>query len=136
MSREQVKVPSTHNLDRPLSRAGEQAIIVIDRLLDHGSSEPLPQGWSTIFANTSLIDLYRQLFSEAGMAWPLSIVPEEVESAFSANGMAATASRTVVPYNGQLRIEDSLLPAPSPDSQPLYLIVNGHQFPLRPAGGD
>jgi len=72
---QQVKVPVTANTDRPLLRAGEAAIVVIDRLLDHGKSEALPKGWSTVFANTPLADLYRQLFAEAGMAWSLSIVP-------------------------------------------------------------
>ena len=110
MSSERVKVPSTQNLDRPLIATGEQAIIVIDRLLDHGAAEPLPNGWSTVFANTTLADLYRQLFAEAGVAWQLSVVPEEVESAFAGNRVAGAASSSVVPYNGQLRIEENLLP--------------------------
>jgi lipopolysaccharide/colanic/teichoic acid biosynthesis glycosyltransferase/NDP-sugar pyrophosphorylase family protein len=130
MSSEQVKVPLTHNPNRPTVACGQQAIIIIDRLLEHGASEPLPQGWSTVFANTALADLYRQLFSEAGVAWPLSIVPEEVETAFSGNRIAAPASKSVVPYNGQLRIDDGMLAVPPAEAQPLFLIVNGHQFPL------
>ncbi|HEV8379720.1 MAG TPA: sugar transferase [Tepidisphaeraceae bacterium] len=129
MSTEQVKVPLTHNVNRPLVASAEQAIVIIDRLLDHGESEPLPKGWSTVFANTSLTDLYRALFAEAGVAWPLSIVPEEQESAFAGNRIASS-SKSVVPYNGQLRIEENLLPVAPPESQPLFLIVNGHQFPL------
>ena len=72
MNSEQVKVPVTQNIDRPLVRAGEAAILVIDRLLDHGQNEALPKGWSTVFANTPLADLYRQLFAEAGMGRKLA----------------------------------------------------------------
>ena len=75
MSIEQVKVSLTQNTGRPLLATGPQAIIVIDRLLESGQAEPLPQGWSTFFANTPLGELYRQLFAEADVAWPLSIVP-------------------------------------------------------------
>jgi lipopolysaccharide/colanic/teichoic acid biosynthesis glycosyltransferase/carbonic anhydrase/acetyltransferase-like protein (isoleucine patch superfamily) len=130
MSSEQVKVPPTQNVDRPQVGAAQQAIVVIDRLLESGQSEPLPQGWSTVFANTSLTDLYRQLFAEAGVAWPLSIIPEEHETAFAGIRTAASSPKSISPYNGQLRIEENLLPVAPPDSQPLFLIVNGHQFPL------
>ena len=130
MSIEQVKVSLTQNTGRPLLATGPQAIIVIDRLLESGQAEPLPQGWSTFFANTPLSELYRQLFAEAGVAWPFSMVPQEIETAFVGKPIAATAPKSVVPYNGQLRIEEKLLPAAPPEAQPLFLIVNGHQFPL------
>src|SRR5258706_3459559 len=129
VNQQQVKAPLS-NSDRPLVATGQQAIVVIDRLMDHGANEPLPKGWSTVFANTPLADLYRSLFAEAGVAWSLSIIPQEQESALGDNLIAASRGKSVVPYNGQLRIGEKLLPAAPPDSQPLFLIVNGHQFPL------
>jgi lipopolysaccharide/colanic/teichoic acid biosynthesis glycosyltransferase len=127
---EQVKVPLTQNVDRPLIATGQQAIVIIDRLLDHGAPETLPAGWSTVFGNTSLADLYRSLFAEAGVAWSLSVVPEEQETAFAANRIIVSTPQSIVAYNGQLKIDEKLLPIAPPESQPVFLIVNGHQFPL------
>src|SRR5439155_21297397 len=109
---------------------GLQAIIIIDRLLDHGDAEQLPKGWSTVFANTQLSDLYRALFNEAGISWPLSILPEEQEKSFASVQRLTPTPRSVVPYNGQLLIEEQLLPAAPPAAELLFLIINGHQFPL------
>src|SRR5258706_13015858 len=64
------------------------------------------------------------------MAWPLSIVLVEQESAFNGNQLAESFDKSVVPYNGQLRIDDNLLSVPPTETQQLFLLVNGHQFPL------
>jgi len=130
VNQQQVKAPLTANSERPLTATGQQAIVVIDRLLDHGENEPLPKGWTTVFANTPLADLYHSLFAEAGVAWSLSIIPQEQEGALGGNLPAVSSGKSVVPYNGQLKIEENVLPMASPEIQPLFLIVNGHQFPL------
>jgi len=114
VSSEQVKSPTPRNLQRPLAAGALQAIIIIDRLLDHSEAEPLPKGWSTVFANTQLSDLYRSLFAESGVAWPLSILPEEQEQSFAGVQRITPAAKSVVPYNGQLLIEENRLPAGPP----------------------
>jgi lipopolysaccharide/colanic/teichoic acid biosynthesis glycosyltransferase len=131
VSSEQVKVPRSQNIDRPLAVGGQQAIIIIDRLLDHGAVEPLPKGWTTVFANTQLADLYRALFAEAGVAWPLSILPEEQETSFAnVHRLASSSPSSLVPYNGELRIDERSLPAAPAGAELLFLIINGHQFPF------
>src|SRR5687767_10134931 len=118
---------------RYMGHVENQAIVVLDRLLSRRNAdapESLPTGWDWVFANTPVPRLYEELFAEAGLAWSATILPEEQSATFADVAAKIVPRTSLVSYNGKLKIPSESLALVGRHAEPLYVIVNGHQFPL------
>ena len=118
---------------RYMGHVENQAIVVVDRLLSRRNAdapESLPAGWDWVFANTPVPRLFEELFAEAGLAWSAAILPEEQTATFADVATRVVPRTSLVSYNGKLTIPSESLAHVSRHAEPLYVIVNGHQFPL------
>jgi lipopolysaccharide/colanic/teichoic acid biosynthesis glycosyltransferase/carbonic anhydrase/acetyltransferase-like protein (isoleucine patch superfamily) len=118
---------------RYMGHVENQAIVVVDRLLSRRNAdapESLPAGWDWVFANTPVPRLFEELFAEAGLAWSAAILPEEQSTTFADVAARIVPRTSLVSYNGKLKIPTESLANVARNAEPLYVIVNGHQFPL------
>ncbi len=94
--------------------------------------EGMPPGWNWVLGNAKISDLFDRMFAETELTWSSLVVPEEQHATFAALSPPSVARKSIVSYNGQLQIHvDSLTAAPeSGPSEPLFLIFNGHRFPI------
>jgi lipopolysaccharide/colanic/teichoic acid biosynthesis glycosyltransferase len=118
---------------RYMGHVENQAIVVVDRLLSRRNAdapESLPEGWDWVFANTPVPRLFEELFAQAGLAWSAAILPEEQTVTFADVAANVVPRTSLVSYNGKLRIPAESLAHVARNAEPLYVIVNGHQFPL------
>jgi lipopolysaccharide/colanic/teichoic acid biosynthesis glycosyltransferase/NDP-sugar pyrophosphorylase family protein len=129
-----VPKPSTSTAARGAVRSQHQAIVVVERRMgrsdDPKGNEQMPPGWCWVLGNARIGELFDQLFAEARLTWSSLVVPEEQAATFSELCTPATAPRTTVPYDGRLQIQKTTLTTTPDDGEPLYLIFNGHRFPI------
>lgn len=138
--------PATHEVrSGPVLRGEHQAIVVIERRMGRSSdqkNEPMAPGWQWVLGNARVGQLYDRLFADAQLTWSSLVVPEEHQATFAAvaahtagAGDESTTPTTLLqhvllPYNGDLQINSAALPKPPDKGEGLYLIFNGHRFPL------
>jgi lipopolysaccharide/colanic/teichoic acid biosynthesis glycosyltransferase/NDP-sugar pyrophosphorylase family protein len=115
-------------------RSQHQAIVVVERRMgrsdDPKGSEQTVPGWCWVLGNARIGELFDQLFAEARLTWSSLVVPEEQHATFSELCTPATAPQTTVPYDGRLQINKSSLTTAPDSGEPLFLIFNGHRFPI------
>jgi len=114
-------------------RSQHQAIVVVERRMGRAGDAPeagMAPGWSWVLGNARIGELYDQLFAEAQLTWSSMVVPEEHHATFAALGAPVAAQRPVQSYDGRLHIAKTSLTATPDDGEPLYLIFNGHRFPI------
>jgi lipopolysaccharide/colanic/teichoic acid biosynthesis glycosyltransferase/NDP-sugar pyrophosphorylase family protein len=115
-------------------RSLHQAIVVVERRMaragDPRQEETAP-GWSWVLGNARIGELFDQLFAEARLTWSSMVVPEEQQATFAeVCTPLAAAPQSVVAYDGRLQINKNSLSATPDSGEPLYLIFNGHRFPI------
>ncbi len=120
---------------RSAVRSIHQALVVVERRMAREGDprgEGMPPGWNWVLGNAKIADLFDQLFAESELTWSSLVVPEEQQATFAALSPPSVARQKIVSYDGQLQIHaDSLTAAPdSGPSEPLFLIFNGHRFPI------
>ncbi len=93
-------------------------------------AEEAAPGWCWVLGNARIGELFDQLFAEARLTWSSLVVPEEQQATFAELCTPSTAPQTFVPYDGRLQINEKSLTAPPEQGEPLYLIFNGHRFPI------
>jgi lipopolysaccharide/colanic/teichoic acid biosynthesis glycosyltransferase/NDP-sugar pyrophosphorylase family protein len=95
------------------------------------TSSSTPFGWQTILGNAPLARLFEQLLADADTDWAATVVPEEDAPKLSRsllNDPCNDSSMALVSYNGQLKLSADDVQADA--GQAVYLLINGHQFPL------
>jgi lipopolysaccharide/colanic/teichoic acid biosynthesis glycosyltransferase/NDP-sugar pyrophosphorylase family protein len=92
--------------------------------------EQMAPGWCWVLGNARIGELFDQLFAEAHLTWSSMVVPEEQQATFSELCSPATAPQTFVAYDGRLQIQRNSLTTTPEDGEPLFLIFNGHRFPI------
>jgi NDP-sugar pyrophosphorylase family protein len=135
---ETVAANSIPFLDSPPSRgvvrSQHQAIVVVERrmgrALDPKGDEQMAPGWSWVLGNARIGELFDQLFAEAHLTWSSMVVPEEQQATFRNFCTPVASPQSFVPYDGRLQINRTSLTTTPDDGEPLYLIFNGHRFPI------
>lgn len=95
------------------------------------TSSSTPSGWHTVLGNAPLTRIFEQLLADADTDWAATVVPEEDAPKLSRsllNDPCNDSSMALVPYNGQLKLRADDLQSDA--GQAVYILVNGHQFPL------
>lgn len=115
-------------------RSQHQAIVVVERRMgrsgDPKGGEQMAPGWSWILGNAPIGEVFDQLFAEAQITWSSMVVPEEQQATFAALGAPLAGKNAVQAYDGRLQISKTQLTAPPDEGEPVYIIVNGHRFPI------
>ena len=118
---------------RAAVRSEHQAIVVVERRLgrqgDPKVAEMVP-GWQWILANARVGDLYDQLFADAKLTWSSLVCPEEQEATFASLSPLMSSQQSLLAYDGNLQLSKNSLTAAPDDGEPLYLLFNGHRFPI------
>ena len=114
-------------------RSHHQAIVVVERRMaragDPRQEETAP-GWCWVLGNARIGELFDQLFAEARLTWSSMVVPEEQHATFAEVCTPVAAPQSVVAYDGRLQINKDTLSAAPGNGEPLFLIFNGHRFPV------
>ena len=97
---------------------------------DDPKAEQMAPGWSWVLGNARIGELFDQLFAEARLTWSSMVVPEEQHATFSELCAPVSAPQSFVAYDGRLQINRTSLTTTPDDGEPLYLIFNGHRFPI------
>src|SRR4051812_23429800 len=92
--------------------------------------EEMAPGWSWVLGNARIGELFDQLFAEARLTWSSLVVPEEQHATFAEVCAPVSSPHAFVPYDGRLQIQRTTLTATPDDGEPVYLIFNGHRFPI------
>lgn len=125
--------PSAERQQRSSIRSADQAIVLVERRRSRQGdkrAEEMPPGWKWVLGNAPLGELYDRIFADAQLTWSSLVVPEEQQATFGALSAIPASRHGIVSYDGQLQISPASLTT-SPDSgEPLYLIFNGHRFPI------
>jgi len=115
-------------------RSQHQAIVIVERRMgragDPKGDEQAAPGWSWVLGNARIGELFDQLFAEARLTWSSMVVPEEQHATFAELCAPVAAPQSFVPYDGRLQINRDTLTTTPDDGEPLYLIFNGHRFPI------
>lgn len=114
-------------------RSLHQAIVVVERRMARAGdpkAEQMAPGWSWMLGNARIGELFDQLFAEARLTWSSMVVPEEQHATFSELCTPHSAPQSFVAYDGKLQIARQSLTTGPDDGEPLYLIFNGHRFPI------
>jgi lipopolysaccharide/colanic/teichoic acid biosynthesis glycosyltransferase/NDP-sugar pyrophosphorylase family protein len=121
-------------VSRGAVRSQHQAIVVVERRMGRGTDakgdEQMPPGWCWVLGNARIGELFDQLFAEARLTWSSMVVPEETQATFREYCTPIASPRSFVPYDGRLQINRTSLTTTPDDGEPLYLIFNGHRFPI------
>ena len=114
-------------------RSQHQAIVVVERRMGRATDakdQSMAPGWSWVLGNARIGELFDQLFADAHLTWSSMVVPEEHHATFAGLGAPVAANKPLQPYDGRLHITKTSLTASPDDGEPLYLIFNGHRFPI------
>jgi lipopolysaccharide/colanic/teichoic acid biosynthesis glycosyltransferase/carbonic anhydrase/acetyltransferase-like protein (isoleucine patch superfamily) len=126
--------PESPQSTRGPVRSRHQAIVVVERRMgragDPKGDEQMAPGWSWVLGNARIGELFDQLFAEARLTWSSLVVPEEQHATFAEVFAPVSAPHAFVPYDGRLQIQRTTLVATPDDGEPVYLIFNGHRFPI------
>jgi lipopolysaccharide/colanic/teichoic acid biosynthesis glycosyltransferase len=124
------------NLDlapRGVVRGQHQAIVIVERRMARAADprdEQMAPGWSWILGNAKVGELFDRLFAEAHLTWSSMVVPEEHQDTFARLGAPVAADEPFLAYDGRLQIKPDSLTHHPDEGEPLYLIFNGHCFPI------
>jgi lipopolysaccharide/colanic/teichoic acid biosynthesis glycosyltransferase/carbonic anhydrase/acetyltransferase-like protein (isoleucine patch superfamily) len=124
---------SEERLPRGPVRSQHQAIVVVERRMGRSGDpkgEQMAPGWSWVLGNARIGELFDQLFAEARLTWSSMVVPEEQHATFSELCKPVSSPQSFIAYDGRLEINRTSLTAGPDDGEPLYLIFNGHRFPI------
>jgi lipopolysaccharide/colanic/teichoic acid biosynthesis glycosyltransferase/carbonic anhydrase/acetyltransferase-like protein (isoleucine patch superfamily) len=133
MTRIQSRTVEQEPASRGVLRSQHQAIVVVERRMgraDDPKAEQMAPGWSWVLGNARIGELFDQLFAEARLTWSSLVVPEEQHATFSELCAPVSAPQSFVAYDGRLQINRTSLTTTPEDGEPLYLIFNGHRFPI------
>jgi lipopolysaccharide/colanic/teichoic acid biosynthesis glycosyltransferase len=114
-------------------RSQHQAIVVVERRharANDPKADAAAPGWCWVLGNARIGELFDQLFAEARLTWSSMVVPEEQRHTFAELCTPMSAPHSVTAYDGRLQISKTSLTAAPDDGEPLYLIFNGHRFPI------
>lgn len=100
------------------------------RAADPKGGEQTAPGWCWVLGNAKIGELFDQLFAEAHLTWSSMVVPEEQQATFRQYCTPIASPQSFVPYDGRLQINRNSLTTTPDDGEPLYLIFNGHRFPI------
>ena len=118
---------------RAVVRSEHQAIVILERRMGRQGDprvEQMVPGWQWVLGNVRISGLFDQLFAEARLTWSNLICPEEQQATFAALSPPIASNHPLVGYDGTLQIRKAELSSNPDDGEPLFLIFNGHCFPI------
>jgi lipopolysaccharide/colanic/teichoic acid biosynthesis glycosyltransferase len=114
---------------RAIPAAASHRAIVLLRRSSLGHARGLPAGWNWRLANASLAHLFAGMFADANVTWAASALPLQDTEPFAEAIASVHARPVLLTCDTGLSLCQLAMPSDD-DTDPLLLVVNGHQFPL------
>jgi lipopolysaccharide/colanic/teichoic acid biosynthesis glycosyltransferase/carbonic anhydrase/acetyltransferase-like protein (isoleucine patch superfamily) len=118
---------------RAALRSEHQALVVVERRRarhdDPRKAEEIP-GWKWVLGNSRVADLYDRMLAEARLTWSCLVVPQEQKATFASLAAPTASRQSLAAYDGQLQLHNDNLAVSPETGEPVFLIFNGHGFPM------